>query len=652
MVDPISVAASIVSILAAAAKVIEIVQPFVSNSKDAPKIAMQVHSEANCVRIILEPLKTLLQDISTPSSSAATHASFIRVDHLIVIFTDGVLLFAELESILGPLDIPNDAQPQLRHRVYWASKKNAISDVLRRVQHFLVSLSALFNVLQCRSDMAAVQSQRVLDSQITALLDTNRTLAARVKDLEDTFNAAATVKGPPRDSSSRIPDSDEVTIHGASLQNNDATNMGPVTPSHSDSNRLSVMSNTSQYSSYSVLRFQEEIENSRVYRRANRANSLLSFSSSVIGSRAWSVFSGLSLAEISAISVIALPLTPSDVENAEHYFFGSLVDLGPQPQEVAMDASSLYYESKKLMHHLSQILGLPDTSPIGRYVNETLALWKIFKTGDIFPTLHSLLSFDSPFSDSFSVKTRANHLNDVYKVRPLIQIMNELICQNAARLHISDLFDERKQMIEDDNKIPGPPAAAEMIRQLMREERVYVNQLERIIKLRIYLGSSEKIREDRNGLFLALDSISRFAAHFLHELETVKSQQNDLGVPLVIAIFSIMTTPFRAYGDYRCCWNAFARSDLIFDIIRDYVKGSPAMKDVGDMVESKAILNTHLNCPNARCNAYLNFLSLVLDESEWTEQQRWSIKTRYTKLRSIVPDALMESDLPGLADPG
>jgi hypothetical protein len=146
--DPLSVAASIVGILAAAGKVTEIVGPLISATKDAPKLAKTIYSEVNRVQIVLEPLKELLQEVSNPSSPVAAYASFIRVDHLVVVFTDGVLLFCELETLIKPLKTSNDAQLQLRQRLLWASKRNAIAEVIKRMQNFLTSLSALLNVLQ------------------------------------------------------------------------------------------------------------------------------------------------------------------------------------------------------------------------------------------------------------------------------------------------------------------------------------------------------------------------------------------------------------------------------------------------------------------------------------------------------------------------
>lgn len=148
MGDPLSVAASIVGILAAAAKIVEIVQPFISDVSNAPKIALTVHTEVSHIQLVLKSLRYFLQDLAASTSSG--RASFVQVDHIIILFTDGVILFSELESLLSPLKIPNGGHPQarLRQRVLWASKKNAISEVMARMQTFLTSLSAVLNIFQ------------------------------------------------------------------------------------------------------------------------------------------------------------------------------------------------------------------------------------------------------------------------------------------------------------------------------------------------------------------------------------------------------------------------------------------------------------------------------------------------------------------------
>jgi hypothetical protein len=68
--------------------------------------------------------------------------------------------------------------------------------------------------------------------------------------------------------------------------------------------------------------FEDDLKASRVYNRTQIYKEDVSFTSSAVRTHAWSVFSGLSLAEISNISAIALPLYPNDVSNSNRYTFG------------------------------------------------------------------------------------------------------------------------------------------------------------------------------------------------------------------------------------------------------------------------------------------------------------------------------------------
>jgi hypothetical protein len=68
--------------------------------------------------------------------------------------------------------------------------------------------------------------------------------------------------------------------------------------------------------------FEEELAASRVYKRTQfYPSDRDTFTSTVARTHAFSIFSGLSLADISVLSVIALPLLPSDISNGDHYKF-------------------------------------------------------------------------------------------------------------------------------------------------------------------------------------------------------------------------------------------------------------------------------------------------------------------------------------------
>lgn len=94
-------------------------------------------------------------------------------------------------------------------------------------------------------------------------------------------------------------------------------------------------SDTHETTHISKFDFEDDLEASRVYSRAQRDTMDFSFRSSIALSHSWSVFSGLSLGDISIISVIALPIYQEDLSNAQHYDFGNnTVDVPEPPQPV------------------------------------------------------------------------------------------------------------------------------------------------------------------------------------------------------------------------------------------------------------------------------------------------------------------------------
>jgi hypothetical protein len=70
------------------------------------------------------------------------------------------------------------------------------------------------------------------------------------------------------------------------------------------------------------LSYEDDLKLSRVYSRTQLYESDVSFTSSAVRTHAWSVYSGLSLAEASVISAIALPLYSHDISNSQWYKFG------------------------------------------------------------------------------------------------------------------------------------------------------------------------------------------------------------------------------------------------------------------------------------------------------------------------------------------
>ena len=65
--------------------------------------------------------------------------------------------------------------------------------------------------------------------------------------------------------------------------------------------------------------FDKDLNNSRPYARAMRRDSTYSTASSTLHTMGWSCLSGLSLAEVSEVSVIGLPITPQELWNGHRY---------------------------------------------------------------------------------------------------------------------------------------------------------------------------------------------------------------------------------------------------------------------------------------------------------------------------------------------
>ncbi|KAF5498228.1 hypothetical protein CGCF413_v007342 [Colletotrichum fructicola] len=154
MSDPLSVISAIVGIVAAAGKVVEVLGPYVSAAKDTPKIARSVHSEVVNSRIILSALHSLLDNLSMVPRSRTL---LVPIDDLITVFTNGVLIFNELEESV--LKITQSGGDRLMARMQWVRKEGDFSAFIIRLQAFKDTTLLLLNILQCDSDQRAAQTQ-------------------------------------------------------------------------------------------------------------------------------------------------------------------------------------------------------------------------------------------------------------------------------------------------------------------------------------------------------------------------------------------------------------------------------------------------------------------------------------------------------------
>ncbi|KAI1283593.1 Pleckstrin homology domain-containing protein [Xylaria sp. FL0933] len=388
--DPLSVASAVAGLLTAAHEVVKLLGPYLSASRKTPSVVAHVRDEAESTRTVLVGLQALVQ--GTPEEMPRG-GSLVNVDQVVIILTSGVLLFAELEGtvrslVAAPSLLRTEGQPATRAltssqyrlpiwaRIQWARQEESLESLLARLQGFKVSVTAVLTLLQCDTDRRAEQLQMELATNISVLLDSNADLSRRMMQLEEAFDCQTIRSRRRRDSASAqtvvqpevedrvaaVASSSEAGVMFISSGTEDpspnAGADGSLASSCADTD-----ASTSGFAFQSVFEFESDLEASRVYRRAKRDTMDFSFRTSIARTHAWSIWSGCSLADVSVLSVIALPLDLEDVTNSHHYMGYSQQQLFPvfpvteekQPQcdsntsimvqnSIFRDCLGIYYE--------------------------------------------------------------------------------------------------------------------------------------------------------------------------------------------------------------------------------------------------------------------------------------------------------------------
>ncbi|KAH7064140.1 hypothetical protein BKA63DRAFT_179339 [Paraphoma chrysanthemicola] len=285
--------AAIIGILAAAGQVAKALEPVLSAFVHAPEHAHTILTEVKHTRTILSGLQSLFNDFVT---SPRRRKELIRIDALVAALTDGVLLFSELEALIDQL---GQVEPKatIRIRTLWARHKSELDALVSRLLSFKISINLILSILQCDSDLDAQRDRTELLAVTAKLLASNLDLANRLADLERCYHAGASVVTRP---STRRPSEATIKHDIGNIESEDKIV------------HLSI-------GSWPDFHFEQDLEASRVYRKAKRGSTDFSFRSSIAPSHAWSTLSDISLADLSAISVIALPLQHTELSNAWHY---------------------------------------------------------------------------------------------------------------------------------------------------------------------------------------------------------------------------------------------------------------------------------------------------------------------------------------------
>jgi cell division control protein 24 len=215
------------------------------------------------------------------------------------------------------------------------------------------------------SDLRTAEHQQELSENIALLLESNQSLSRRLMNLEDAFEVRTLIsKRQSRAISTTDNTNDDIS---KPHQLYEATEHGTI----SKSNNISQLSTPPEGIEVSSFDFENDLERSRVYQRAQRDTMDFSFRSSIAHTNAWSQFSGFSLSKVSIISAIALPLYPDEIENDQHYISGGQqAKLSTESTFYAPRVRPLYQNCLELQMQLSQIPGLPEILAMERDENE------------------------------------------------------------------------------------------------------------------------------------------------------------------------------------------------------------------------------------------------------------------------------------------
>lgn len=143
MVEPLSVAASVVGLVTAAVQMSNILYKMGSTIKDAPVLAQTAAGELNDISLVLAQLQKYIDGRVQASTQ---RLCLITVEHITATLTGCVITFSELDAILKSVNI--DTGLRTWDRALWLLKKDKIASVITRLQNHKSTLGLMLNIMQ------------------------------------------------------------------------------------------------------------------------------------------------------------------------------------------------------------------------------------------------------------------------------------------------------------------------------------------------------------------------------------------------------------------------------------------------------------------------------------------------------------------------
>lgn len=297
--DPLSVIASISGILAVAFKISNAASGLISSWKDAPNSLHSIVSEMAALSACLAQLRPFLSRREIAPKSRMTA---ISVEQIVIIASSCVLAVSELQETLDSLEPEKPLSKRVKLR--WSSHEKKINMLRSRVQASASSLNLVLTVLTCSTAEESHLSVCRLERTLSEVLQKDPDLARRISNIDSNF-----------DSSHYVPSNNR-----SILDISENTEL----PTGQDGIKTSIKSSSDSPATppfgldYAVER---SLASSFVYIRADSRmlTSVLSSNSSAGSGCGWSFLSGISLAQVSNLSVISLPVSLHGLWRSEQY---------------------------------------------------------------------------------------------------------------------------------------------------------------------------------------------------------------------------------------------------------------------------------------------------------------------------------------------
>ena len=141
--DPLSVTAAIVGLLATGAKVSSSLWGFIGGVKQAPSMVYDLLDELHEIRTYLTQLQSLVPELELESRP---RAALIMIDHVVITLTASVMNFSKLEEIVDSIVVTGE--PINAHgRIRWVKKEQNIRVILHRLHSSNTSLHCMLTIL-------------------------------------------------------------------------------------------------------------------------------------------------------------------------------------------------------------------------------------------------------------------------------------------------------------------------------------------------------------------------------------------------------------------------------------------------------------------------------------------------------------------------